>query len=186
MKKRMIRRISGALALAGLLGLTACESLPARQISYGDAGTALGTSTAMSGNGLVLAVGAPMAKKGTATQVGEVRIYERESTEAKWTFTETVQSPADWSQQRFGDSLDLTYSGDLLAIGAPSTASYDGPGSAGRAYVFARNGANGEFENVSYLVPTPEKNQLFGDSIAFDKTGSVLAVGAPARTLNAR
>lgn len=183
MGHRPMRRLGLAVLSLATLGLAACEVRQATQSAVGTwASGRFGESVAISGNGLVMAVGVPNATRGAASRAGHVVIYERLSFSLEWEQTEIVLPPNDWAEQRFGFALDLTYTGGTLAVGAPSI---DGSqtGSAGRAYVFTRSGQEDEFILASTLIPSTETGQRFGASIALDKEATKVVVGAPRATV---
>ncbi|KAL3790843.1 hypothetical protein ACHAW5_000031 [Stephanodiscus triporus] len=74
-----------------------------------------GTSISISGDGLVLAIGAP-SNDGNGTNSGHVRVYI-------WNGTAHVQRGIDIDGEAandlFGTSVSLSYAGDVLAVGAP-------------------------------------------------------------------
>ena len=183
MSHRRMRRLGVAVLSLATLGLAACEVRTETQSEIGTwASGRLGHSIAISGNGLVMAVGVPNSTRGAASRSGHVVIYERASFALEWEQTEVLLPPNEWTEQRFGYALDLDKAGGTLAVGAPSI---DGSqtGSAGRAYVFTRSGQEDEFILASTLIPSTETGQRFGASIAMDGNASRLAVGAPRATV---
>ena len=78
---------------------------------HGDIYSALGWGIAISGNGNVIAAGAPSS----ITNVGKVKIYQNISN----TWTQVgITLNGDNSGDNFGNSLDLSEDGTTLAIGA--------------------------------------------------------------------
>lgn len=93
----------------------------------------------------------------------------------------------------FIHSIELSSSGDVLAVGAPgessigvgvdgdqtSTANFSQPLlSSGAVYLFNRD-STGFWAQKSYIKsPTPRRGERFGESVSLSSDGKVLAVGA--------
>lgn len=179
------RRILGATtALVGLLALTACETVSPRQtISGTNSATEktgrFGQSVAMSGNGLVMAVGVPAATVGGRQSAGLVRVYERESSSTSWSLLGVLEAQDPATNQAFGTSVAVNTIGNVIAVGAPGTSAYT---AAGNAFVFSRIAPGDEHVLSSTIIASGmfvDTNQAFGTSVALSKEGFRLAVGAP-------
>jgi len=134
------------------------------------------TSLSLSGDGNTLAVGSGSFNRITgADYTGEVYLFMR--TDSAWQQLALLESRYAVDEQgnlqgnSFGQSLDLTHSGDTLAVGAPSE------GVGGTAYVFTRS--DDEWVEKAYLeASNTTRNFRFGSSIAISDDGQTLAVGA--------
>jgi len=134
------------------------------------AGDSFGSSVALSGDGSMLVVGAPMAMAGT----GAVGVFARGAT---WTQTQQLPAPAVGSPAGFGASVALALDGSILAVSAPDE-EVDAAAGVGAVHVFER--ASGMWSGPVRLVATdPGTNDDFGSTLAVSGDGSTLAVGAP-------
>jgi hypothetical protein len=157
-----------------------------------------GHGLALSGDGDTLAVGAPMEASAAAGIDGEQDDDSSYGTGAVYVF---VRGALDqWSQQayvkasnpdpqdRFGWSVALDLDGDTLAVGAPGEASdasrIDGdqdddsiPG-AGAVYVLVRGPGRPWAQQAYVKASNSDATDRFGQSVALDDAGDVLAVGA--------
>lgn len=127
-----------------------------------------GASVALDGDTLI--VGRP----GSAPGQGAVHVFERVS----GSFVEKHKLEPPTPQMTLADyfGYSVAIAGDRLVVGAPGR-EVNGATGAGAVYVFERGQS---FVLASVLpAPAPEKNGLFGISIAID--GSILAIGAPGR-----
>lgn len=180
-------RVLGAtVALAGLFALTACETLTPRQQITGTNNDAektgrFGSSVAISGNGLVMAVGVPLATHEGNTFAGLVRVYERENAKTDWSLLGVLAAQDPAKNQVFGTSVAINNTGSIIAVGAPGNSSY---AAAGNAYIFSRVAPGDEHVLSSSLIASApgvfvDTNQNFGNSVTLSKEGFRLAVGAP-------
>lgn len=179
------RRVLGAtVALAGLLALTACEAIAPRTQLVGTNSDAektgrFGNSVAISGNGLVMAVGVPLATNGGKTSAGLVRVYERENAKTTWTLLGILGPSDPANNQAFGSSVAINNTGTIIAVGAPGTGTYT---ASGNAFIFSRVAPGDEHVLSSSIIASGmfvDTNQNFGNSVALSKEGFRLAVGAP-------
>jgi hypothetical protein len=131
-----------------------------------------GRSVSLSGNGNVVAIGAPN-NSGTDTNAGNVRVYEY--------YADT--SPPSW--QQMGDDIDgeaaddesgwsvsLSSDGTILAIGAPSN--YSGNGS---VRVYEWNGSSWQRKGTD--IDGEARWDYFGYSVSLSSDGTIVAIGAP-------
>jgi hypothetical protein len=84
---------------------------------------------------------------------------------------EAVLTESDYSEARFGASLDLD--GDTLVVGHPHA--FDGQGSDGAAHVFVRQ-EGGWIEQQKFWSPLPATTEDFGMLVAL--AGDTLVIGA--------
>lgn len=158
-----------------------------------------GTAVALSGDGNVLAVGAP----GEASNAIGVGGNQNDNSPgfgfagAAYVFTRTVTT---WSQQayikasnteggdQFGSALALSSNGLYLVVGAPNEASnatgLNGDDSdnsafgAGAVYTYHFDGS--AWQTEAYLkASNTENGDHFGSSLGLNETGDILIIGAP-------
>jgi trimeric autotransporter adhesin len=156
----------------------------------------LGSAVALSADGTILAVGAPLedgASRGvngnqedrTAPYAGAVYVYARRG--LTWHQEAYVKASNTARYAQFGTSVALSADGSILAVGATGEASaargIDGdeangsaPG-AGAVYLFVRSGAT--WRQYAYIkASNPDADDQFGTSVALTADGSMVAVGA--------
>jgi len=173
------------------------------------AGDEFGTAVTLSGNGLILAVGAPY-EDGSATTVCSAGTCTSDNSAtdagAAYTFlTYGIYAPyTPWAYVKpannaagdyFGTSLALTSDGNTLVVSAPNETSnatgINGTGTtgslswAGAAYIFAVNSNNKWSQTVYVKATNTNTNQNFGTSVAVSGDASTLAVGAQTEKSNA-
>ena len=164
-----------------------------------------GTSVGLSGDGVVLAVGANLESSGatgingdqtntTAAQSGAVYLFRRAGAGNTWAQEAYVKASNTAAMQTFGTAVALSQDGTTLSVGAIGEASaatgVDGdqtdssaPNS-GAVYVF-RNSA-GSWAQQAYLKASAvHAGEQFGSSLALAMDGNTLAVGAPGDASNA-
>jgi hypothetical protein len=126
-----------------------------------------GRSVSLSGNGNVVAIGAPN-NSGTDTNAGNVRVYEY--------YADT--SPPSW--QQMGDDIDgeaagdesgwsvsLSSDGTVLAIGAPGN---------GSVRVYEWNGSSWQRKGTDIDGEAADES---GWSVSLSSDGTIVAIGAP-------
>lgn len=140
-----------------------------------------GREVAVSGNGNVIAVGAPF-ENGLVGDSGAVYIFSRNS--EGWQQDGYLKASNPGLGDAFGNALSLSQSGEVLAIGAqgedsgyadnPSDNSKSGSGA---AYVFNRDETG--WSQQAYLKHIQiDSAELFGISLSLERNGRVLAIGA--------
>lgn len=129
---------------------------------------AFGSSVSLSGDGSILAVGAPQAM----TFAGAVHVFTR--TGAAWSAPQPVRATGANASGQFGSQVALSTDGATLAVGAPDTM-MRGPGA---AYVFARTSAMWTLQ-ARVMASNAGGGDSFGSALALSPDGSTLAVGAP-------
>lgn len=135
-----------------------------------------GRSVAVSGNGNILAIGAPF-NNGNGSLSGHVRVYELVS--GSW-----VQLGGDIdgenSGAKSGSAVSLSFDGLTLAIGSPSL-SINGVNT-GSVRVFTWNSNNWVQLGNDIVGATP--GEEFGASLALSKSGNRIIIGAPKKSIN--
>jgi hypothetical protein len=137
----------------------------------GATGDAFGTSVAISGDGSVIAVGAPGDDHGLGTNAGSLYVFT--GTPGSCAQVQRLESSSSISTVGVGTSLAISETGTTIATGAPNDA-----GDEGTTYVFA--GTPGSMtEQAALYDAVGLVNAFQGYSVALSSNGNVLAVGAP-------
>jgi hypothetical protein len=159
---------------------------------------AFGISVALSGDGTVLAVGAPSedstsrgvdgsqtADLATDANLGAVYVYRRSG--ARWAPEAYVKASNSDDADAFGSALALSERGEVLIVGAPyeasSTTGVGGPEEnndareSGAVYVF--RAVSGVWGQEAYVkASNTGASDQFGGAVALSADGAVLAIGA--------
>ncbi|MES1244169.1 MAG: FG-GAP repeat protein [Acidobacteriota bacterium] len=132
---------------------------------------AYGYAVAISGDGRVIAVGAPLhdQPKGNA---GKIYIWENNG---RWELKDQRIIEDANVNDEFGTSVALSFNGHVLMAGAPQPNPTGNPH--GVAYIFVKDG--GTWSKRSRLAAAGQPYDFFGFSVAIDESGSVAVVGAP-------
>lgn len=138
-------------------------------------GPNFGSGTALSADGLVMAVGMSGYSTG-GTNIGAVAMYQWVS--GAWSFWQLVTNPGGAAQDRFGTSVALSADGAVLAVGAPNNAT-----SVGIVKVFDLS-AGTYTHRGSFTAQLTGTFQFFGQSVALSADGLIIAVGKPGATSN--
>ena len=148
-------------------------------ILTGAARSAYGLSVALSGDGSILAVGAPLWT-GSETNQGGVYIYDWDDGDEEWVQRGDVIVASDAAEaDQFGQSVAFSYGGSTLVIGA---AYRDGSGtSQGGVYVYDWDEVEEEWVQRGDVLVAGDAAEAdrFGESVAMSQYGTVIAVGAP-------
>jgi len=167
--------------------------------SYGDAegdgyyGDAAGSAVSLSFDGMTVAVGGPGGgyEEGADAPPGVARVY-------KYTRTSPGE-PRSWTQlggdirsevrnDRLGTSVSLSGDGSRVAVGAPGGISSSWASTSGTARVYEWDPEAARWAAISGGVGPGHEGDtlkgentgdLFGDSIALSRDGTVVVVGAP-------
>lgn len=126
---------------------------------------AFGWSLALSGDGSLLAVGAP-GRDGTVPNAGAVYLFSRR--EEGWGEEGALQPSPLEAHEGFGEALALSGDGQTLAVGSPAR---------GRVYLFSRG--EGGWREEGFLDGPGGRESRFGQALALSRNGKTLAVGAP-------
>ncbi len=157
------------------------------------AGDLFGSSVALSGDGLTLAVGArdedssatgiDGAQGQGALDSGAVYVFARSG--AVWSQQAYVKASTTELRDNFGGSIALSSDGSILAVGASledsaatgiDGAQGQGALDSGAVYVFARSGA--VWSQQAYVkASNTEAYDQFGETLALSADGATLAVG---------
>jgi hypothetical protein len=160
-------------------------------------GDGFGNKLALSGDGTTLAVGATFEDSfalgidgdeadNSAADSGAVYVF-RDLGGPAWMQEAYIKPSNTDAGDAFGSDLELSTSGDRLAVGAPLESSgssgingdgfNNGATASGAVYVFERSGS--AWSQHSYLkAMAPDAGDEFGFSIDLNAAGDVLAVGA--------
>jgi hypothetical protein len=206
----------GAQAKTGALTQTAYikASNPHMGDHFGNGGTLLGDSVALSGDGLTLAVGAPNEASGSkgvngnendtsVYSAGAVYVYTRRNLTSPWTQQAYVKASNPQNDAEFGHVVVLSADGNTMGV----SAYFEGSNAkgingnqndtsipqAGAVYVFARRG--GQWAQQAYIKASNTgeagtdgnfgDGDQFGFSVSLSDDGNTLAVGANAEDSNA-
>lgn len=175
---------SGAAYIFTRVGTTWSQTayLKASNTQRGDN---FGSSVSISGNGKVVAVGAPYEDSASggvnadpsnndAGESGAVYIFKLTNT--FWVQDTYVKASTPKAGSIFGYSLSLDESGDSLLVGAPLYGV--SVVSSGAVYYFEKNGS--DWSQKQLIRPsTPIDWGVFGLSVALSNDGSTFASGAP-------
>lgn len=140
------------------------------------AGNQFGYSVAISGNGLVLVVGAPFQGAGDPGYV-----YTYDWSGSAWAqrgsaFTHPSDPSAPY---RFAQALSLSTNGAVLVVGDPDhyDSSITTSNNIGAAYVYDVSGSTWTQRGSKILAATSGYNNLFGYAVSISGNGLVLAIG---------
>lgn len=158
------------------------------------AGDLFGMSVALSGDGTVLAVGAPDADSGadgglcqdSSCSDGAVYVFARSG--STWSQQAHIEESTTGANDLFGHAVDLSNDGSTLAVGAPLENSRatgvngdeldNSATDSGAVYVYARLGS--VWSRQAYIKASNTGiGDTFGAAVALSANGAVLAVGAP-------
>src|SRR5439155_18544956 len=177
---------------------------------FGNGGTLLGDSVALSGDGLTLAVGAPNESSGakgingnqndtSVYSAGAVYVFTRRNATSPWTQQAYVKASTPQTASEFGHVVTLSADGNTMGVSAYFEASAskgingkeadESIPQAGAAYVFTRRGTAWTQQAYIKASNTGEAGtdgnfgdgDQFGFSITLSDDGNTLAVGANAK-----
>jgi hypothetical protein len=136
------------------------------------AGDNFGRSVALDSTGNTIAIGAPNndAGFGNFSSAGHVRVFSWLSDSGVWVQKGSTLL-ADSLGDNFGYSVSISYDGNTVAIGSPFRQNR------GRVKVFHWDSV--EWVQLGNHVNGTNLFDLFGSAVSLDRTGSILAVGAP-------
>ena len=135
-----------------------------------------GGSISLSGDGLILAIGAHQNNE-NGIDAGHVRVFENLS--GIW--TQIGQDIDGEEGDFFGFNVALSSDGNILAIGAPETINQNEVDS-GNVRVFEN--LNGIWTQIGQNINGEEQGDTFGFNIALSSDGNILAIGAPINSNN--
>ena len=212
----MVVRMDAQSASAGLRQAAYIKaSNPHMGDHFGNGGTLLGDSVALSGDGLTLAVGAPNESSGakgingnqndtSIYSAGAVYVFTRRNATSPWAQQAYVKASTPQTGSEFGHVVSLSADGNTMAVSAYFEASAskgingkeadESIPQAGAVYVFSRRGAAWTQQAYVKASNTGEAGtdgnfgdgDQFGFSISLSDDGNTLAVGANAEDSNAK
>jgi hypothetical protein len=182
---------------------------------FGNGGTLLGDSVALSGDGLTLAVGAPNESSGakgvngnqndtSVYSAGAVYVFTRRNATSPWTQQAYVKVSTPQTGSEFGHVVTLSADGNTMGVSAYFEASAskgingkeadESIPQAGAVYVFTRRGTAWTQQAYIKASNTGEAGtdgnfgdgDQFGFSMSLSDDGNTLAVGANAEDSNAK
>ena len=108
------------------------------------------------------------------SNTGLIRIYESSGTYGfNWNLLTTINGN---SNDHFGYSIDVTWDGDILCVGAPGN---------DKIYIYEDTSISKNWSSYVSNSISGNLNSEFGFSVSINKdTGNNIAVGAPARRIN--
>ncbi len=143
----------------------------------------LGNAVAISNDEATIVAGAPGRVGSTPVPSGAAYIYTKPAT--GWqSATQSSELLAPGPAQAFGTALAINGPGTIIAVGAPQTATKVGLG-VGAAYVYRKPATGWSLTpqaNARLNPPSPEKNSVFGETVAVRAT--TVVVGEPYGTVN--
>ena len=138
-----------------------------------------GFSSCINRAGTVFAIGAPNARVDNISGAGAVYIFTGKN--QNWSGIAKITGSSSYSGDKFGSSLSMNSAGNVLIAGAPR-ANY----LSGAAYIFTGNG-NGwaEYNKIDKKIygDPNESGAYFGYSVSMNKSGNLVAIGAPNESL---
>jgi tartrate dehydratase beta subunit/fumarate hydratase class I family protein len=212
----MVVRMDAQSASAGLRQAAYIKaSNPHMGDHFGNGGTLLGDSVALSGDGLTLAVGAPNESSGvkgingnqndtSVYSAGAVYVFTRRNATSPWAQQAYVKASTPQTGSEFGHVVSLSADGNTMAVSAYFEASAakgingkeadESIPQAGAVYVFTRRVAAWTQQAYVKASNTGEAGtdgnfgdgDQFGFSISLSDDGNTLAVGANAEDSNAK
>jgi len=149
----------------------------------------------LSGDGTIVAIGAPYNDGVNGTDSGHVRVYQRDSnkTTAVTDQTDASFGPVGWNRlgqdidgyaagDESGSSLSLSNDGFTVAIGAPKN---DGTGTdSGHTRVYKYASATNVWTQKGLDIDGTASGDQFGSSVALSGDGTILVNGAPYTDIN--
>jgi len=152
-----------------------------------------GYSVATDTDGTFVAVGAPGETIGANPGIGAVYVYEvtynknKKKYELVYHHRHTHPVTANkWTNSRFGHAVEISWNGNMLAIGAPGDR-YAGIIGAGYVYVYEKLANSNMFCHQQSLnggsytdgITNGPAVSAFGSAIGLDDNGNTIVVGAP-------
>eukprot|EP00581_Thalassiosira_minuscula_P016967 CAMPEP_0183713310 /NCGR_PEP_ID=MMETSP0737-20130205/8184_1 /TAXON_ID=385413 /ORGANISM="Thalassiosira miniscula, Strain CCMP1093" /LENGTH=891 /DNA_ID=CAMNT_0025942077 /DNA_START=44 /DNA_END=2719 /DNA_ORIENTATION=+ len=166
------------LGLVMVYGLTEAGPVPIQRIHSASFTDSAGWSTALSGDGHILAVGAPSSAQ-NGKQSGQVKIYGRATTTSKYKpLSKNINGAGP--DEKFGDSVVLSTDGKVLAASATNSTN-----NRGYVKIFSWNEVTSAFEQAGVIVP--DGSFIVAEySIALSGDGRTLAVGSSSQEGNGK
>jgi uncharacterized protein (DUF736 family) len=175
MKKNSILLIGLLVALASTTQAQVWTQI-GQNINGEAAGNFLGTSTSISSNGSIVAIGAP-ANSQNGFNAGHVRIYQNQG--GAWTqLGQDIDGEAAYDE--FGSAVSISSDGSIVAIGAFGN---DGNGSyAGHVRVYEYKDAI--WTQIGQDIDGETAGDQSGTAVSLNSDGTIVAIGAPSNSEN--
>jgi hypothetical protein len=145
------------------------------EVSDGNGGWAV----ALSGDGATLVMGSPF-NDDAGTDRGEVRVYRWNSGTTTWDRRGGIDLAGERNQDRFGYSVAIDNTGDMIAVGARD---YDGPANdasaSGHVRVYEFDTGTSQWVKRGGDIDGEAAGDRLGTTVSLDSTGDVVAIGAP-------
>ena len=138
------------------------------------AGANFGSSVAISGNGTIVAIGAPNPTPGPNGDDGYVRIFERSGT--SWLFRQEIRGSNVSGHLNFGESLAVNQDGSRIAVGSRNN-TITGTADQGEVRVFQRD--FNSWNQLGSPVGGQYASGFFGRSLDISNDGNVFVSGGP-------
>ena len=138
-----------------------------------------GFSSCINRAGTVFAIGAPNASINNISGAGAVYIFTGKN--QNWSGIAKITGSSSYSGYKFGSSLSMNSAGNVLIAGAPRANNLSGS-----AYIFTGNGnAWKEYNKINKKIygDPNESGAYFGYSVSMNKSGNLVAIGAPNESL---
>jgi hypothetical protein len=130
-----------------------------------------GSSVSLSGDGSVLAIGAPW-NDGNGIDAGKVRVYEWNADTSDWEQKgQGINGEAEGDLS--GSSVSLSRDGTILAIGAPWNGSYSG-----HVRVYEWNADTSSWDQKGLDIDGEADGDNSGRPVSLSSDGTVVAIGA--------
>jgi len=142
------------------------------------AGDTFGWSVSISATGEILAIGARVDEENGGGFAGSVYIFQSGSGGYQQVQKLTASGDANPAGDDFGNSVSISSTGEILAVGA-RTDEENGGSWAGSVYIF--QSGSGGYQQVQKLTASGDASpagDYFGYSLSISATGEALVVGA--------
>jgi len=134
-----------------------------------------GSSTALSSDGKVLAVGAPdetVPSSTNTTRAGRVYVYERDGDTREWRRRTTIDGRME--DDRTGTAVALNFDGSVLALSDPLHNN-----KTGSVRAFEYNPLSGNYDIPRGQELSGDPNSIFGSVLEISRAGTTLVVSSP-------
>lgn len=137
-----------------------------------------GASLCLSSAGNILAVGALSDEENGGANAGSVYIFQDDISGYRQVQKLTASGDSNPAGDRFGHSVSIVSTGQILAVSAPEDEE-NGGASAGAVYIF--QSGSGGYQQTQKLTASGDANpagDYFGQVVTLSSTGNILAVSA--------
>jgi hypothetical protein len=130
---------------------------------------AFGESVSISGDGSILVIGAPRNSE-TGGGSGHARIYE--NVNDSWVqIGNDIDGEFGVSADNFGESIDISSDGSVIAVGVPGNDAYKGD-------VRVFKNTNSKWDQIGDNIEGEADGDRFGTSVCLSSDGSIVAIGS--------